>query len=408
MTGRVKIYNVGFIIFTIGSALTSLSLTPNEVIMFRAVQGLGASMLFTNSAALIADSTPAKELGLHLGINNLAYRFGAMAGLTLSGVILAFVDWRALFYINVPIGIFGTIWAYKRLKEVAEPERGTPFDWVGFATFTTSITSFLLALTYAAYGFGEADLVAVLSLVATGTLIAFVQYEKGRKFPLLDLDLLKIREFTGAVTAQLLNAITWGSMLLLLSLFLQLVHNQTPLQAGLELLPYEFAFLAVGPLSGRLSDTYGARAFTSVGLAVMSVALALMATMGPATPYLTVVYYEVLMGVGIGLFSSPNMSSVMGSVPSNRRGIASAFRAVFFNVGFTISLNLSMLIMASTIPYPVVSSIIASANPAAISTVDKGLFSLALGHAFIVMAIVNAVAIIPSIMRGKRTVSRVP
>jgi MFS family permease len=160
-------------------------------------------------------------------------------------------------------------------------------------------------------------------------------------------------------------------------------------------------------LSGRLSDTYGARGFTSAGLAVMCLALVLMATMGPATPYLTIVYYEVLMGAGIGLFSSPNMSSVMGSVPPNRRGIASAFRAVFFNVGFTISLNLTMLVMAGTIPYPVVSSIIASANPATISAVDKSLFTLALSHTFIVMAVVNAAAILPSIMRGRRMVTTV-
>ena len=407
MMGRIKVYNVGFIIFTIGSALTSLSLTPDEVIMFRAVQGLGASMLFTNSAALIADSTPAKELGLHLGINNLAFRFGAMAGLTLSGLILAVLDWRALFYINVPIGIFGTIWAYKRLKEVAQLEKGAPFDWVGFVTFTTCITSFLLALTYAAYGFGETDIVVVLSIIAAATLTTFIRYEQKRKFPLLDLDLLKIREFTGGVMAQMLNAITWGSMLLLVSLFLQLVQNQTPLQAGLELLPYELAFLAVGPLSGNLSDRYGPRVFATGGLIVMSGALVLMATMGPSTPYLTILIYELIMGVGIGLFASPNMSSVMGAVPPNRRGIASAFRALFFNIGFTISLNLSMLIMAATIPYPVVSTIIACANPATISTVDKGLFSLALSHTFSVMAVLNAVAILPSIMRGKRIVTTV-
>ena len=408
MWGRIKVYNLGFIIFTIGSALTSLSLNPIEVIAFRGIQGLGASMLFTNSAALIVDSTPAKELGLHLGINSLAFRIGAMSGLTLSGLILAFLDWRALFYINVPIGIFGTIWAYKRLKEVAQLEKGVPFDWLGFVTFTSFITSFLLMLTYAAYGLAETDLVIALGLIAAGTLIVFVRYERKRKFPLLDLDLLRIREFTGGVMAQMLNAITWGSMLLLLSLFLQLVQNQTPLQAGLELLPYEFAFLAVGPLSGTLSDRYGPRSFATTGLVVMSLALVLMATMGPKTPYLTIVYYEIIMGVGIGLFASPNMSSVMGAVPSNRRGIASAFRALFFNVGFTISLNLSMLIMAATIPYPVVSAIIASSNPAGISAVDKDLFTLALSHTFVVMAIVNTVAIIPSIMRGKRTVTPVP
>jgi EmrB/QacA subfamily drug resistance transporter len=402
MVGRVRVYNIGFAVFTLGSALTSLATGPEMVIVFRGVQGLGSAMLFTNSIALIADSTPSGELGLSLGINQLAFRFGAMAGLTISGIILAVLDWRALFYINVPIGIFGTVWAHRRLKETAQVERGAPFDWIGFITFTTFIASFLFSLTYAAYGFAEEGTVLLLGAIAVVSLIVFVSYERRYKYPLLDLKLLRIREFTGGVLAQLLNAIAWGAVILLLSLYFQLVQGLSPFDAGIRILPFEMAFLLFGPLSGRFSDKYGPMPFATTGLGVMSVSLLLLATTTPTSSYTELAAYMALMGAGIGLFSSPNISSIMGSVPPQRRGIASAFRATFFNVGFTVSLNLAILIMATIIPYTVVSSLISSVNPVGISVLDRDLFSAALDRTYLWMAALNTLAIFPSLLRGKR------
>src|SRR2546421_7705441 len=156
IVGRVKLYTSGFAVFTIGSALTSLAISPAQVIAFRAIQGLGSAILFTNSAAMIVDATPPNELGLSLGINQIAFRMGSMAGLTVSGIILSVLDWRALFYVNVPIGIFGTAWAHFRLREMAKLERGAPIDWGGFLAFTVFILSLLLALTVAAYRVSEA------------------------------------------------------------------------------------------------------------------------------------------------------------------------------------------------------------------------------------------------------------
>lgn len=161
--GRVKLYTSGFAVFTVGSALTSLAVNPAEVIAFRAVQGLGAAILFSNSAAIIVDATPAAELGLSLGINQVAFRMGSMAGLTASGIILSFLDWRALFYVNVPIGIFGTAWSHFRLRDMAKVERGAPIDWGGFAAFSVFILSLLLGLTIAAYG--VAEMTTVLGLL---------------------------------------------------------------------------------------------------------------------------------------------------------------------------------------------------------------------------------------------------
>src|SRR5207245_1976269 len=314
IVGRVKLYTSGFAVFTVGSLLTSLALDSAQVIAFRAIQGLGSAILFTNSAAMIVDATPSQELGLSLGINQVAFRMGSMAGLTLSGIILSFLDWRALFYVNVPIGIFGTAWARFRLREIGKLERGAPIDWGGFAAFTVFIMSLLLALTLAAYGVA-----------------------------------------------------------------------------------------AAGPLSGRLSDKYGHLPFTTSGLAVISLSLFLFSTTDESTPYSHLVGFMLLFGAGLGFFASPNISSIMGSVPPERRGIASGFRATFFNVGYTISLNLAILITTFTVPYALVTRIIASGNTAGISDAERMLFAQGIKSTYLWLAGINTLAILPSLLRGRRS-----
>jgi MFS family permease len=357
-------------------------------------------MLFINSVAMIVDATPRKDLGLSLGVNQIAFRFGAMAGLTLSGLILSFFDWRALFYVNIPIGLFGTFWAHHRLKEVAKVEKKSPVDWLGFASFSISITSFLLALTYDAYGLSEQVVVYALLTISAVTLATFILYERRQAYPLLDMSLLRIQEFTGGVIAQLLNAIAWGAFLLLLSLYYQLVLGMSPLASGIAILPFDAAFLVVGPLSGRLSDRFGHLPFTTSGLALGSFALYLFSTMTTATPVSTVIIHQMLVGAGMGLFVSPNISSIMGSVPENRRGIASAFRATFFQVGYVISLNAAVLIMTFVVPYQTITQVISAVNPISITSSDKLLFMKGLSTTYFWLAIVNVAAILPSVLRG--------
>ena len=398
--GRVKLYTSGFAVFTIGSALTSLAANPAQVIAFRAVQGLGAAILFSNSAAIIVDATPADELGLSLGINQVAFRLGSMAGLTVSGIILSFLDWRALFYVNVPIGIFGTAWAHFRLTDMAKLERGAPIDWGGFVTFSFFIFFLLLALTLAAYGVGETTTVLGLLVPSGLALGLFVFLERRHPHPLLDLKLLRIREFTGGIVAQLLNAVAFGAVLLLLSLYFQLVLNKSPLEAGLLILPTDIATLAAGPLSGRLSDRYGHLPFTTTGLGVISLALLLFSTTDAFTPYPVLVVDMMLLGTGLGLFASPNISSIMGSVPPERRGIASSFRATFFNVGYTISLNLAILIMTFTVPYAIVTRILSSSS-VGITPADRLLFEQGIKTTYLWLAGINTVAILPSLLRGR-------
>ncbi len=400
IVGRVRIYTLGFAIFTIGSALTSIAQNPAQFILWRGLQGLGVAMMFTNSVAMIVDATPREELGLSLGVNQIAFRFGAMAGLTISGLILSFFDWRALFYVNIPIGIFGTFWSHHRLKEIAKLDEKTQVDWLGFVSFSISITSFLLALTYDAYGLAERSTVYVLLALSVITLATFIVHERRQRHPLLDLGLLKIREFTGGVIAQLLNAIAWGAFLLLLSLYFQLVLKMSPLDAGIRIIPFDISFLTFGPLSGKFSDKFGHLPFTTSGLTLSSVALFLFSTVTIATPLSLVYAYMVILGAGMGLFISPNMSSIMSSVPEKRRGIASAFRSTFFQVGFVISLNLAVLIMTSVIPFQTITEVISAINPIAISESDRLLFLKGLSHTYFWLAIINLVAIAPSVLRG--------
>ncbi len=403
VVGRVKMYTSGFLIFTVGSLLTSLAIDPTQAILFRFVQGLGSAILFTNSAAMIVDATPDNELGYFLGINQVAFRMGAMAGLTLSGIILTIlVDWRALFYINVPIGIFGTLWGHAKLKEIAKLERGAPIDWPGFIAFTVFISSLLLALTLAAYGISERTVVLVLSALSGISLVAFAVLERRSRSPLLDLRLLRIREFSGGVLAQLLNAVAFGAVLLLLSLYFQLVRGMSALSAGLIIIPLDITTIVLGPLSGKLSDRYGHLPFTTGGLALVSLSLFLFATADMNTPLSLLIVYMALFGSGLGIFASPNMSSIMGAVPAERRGIASAFRATFFNMGFVISLNLAILIMTFTIPYGLVSQIISAGAASGITDAEKVLFTESLKSAYLWLAVLNTLAIVPSMLRGRR------
>ena len=402
MFGKVRIYAAGFTVFTIGSLLTAFSGSPDAFIAARMAQGLGSAALFANSAAIITDAFETRELGTALGINGIAFRAGGMAGLTLSGVILAFLAWPYLFYINVPIGIFGTLWALRRLKDTNKPKRAPPMDWPGFAAFTVFITSLLLALTYAAYGIGVFWFAVALSVVSVASLGLFIHLERRREHPLLDFGLLGIREFTGGIITLLLNSVAWGSFMLIISLYFQLVQGYSPFQAGVAILPFDVAFLALGPVSGRLSDRYGQRPFTTAGLVVISLALLLSGTVGISTPYTTIALYLVIGGAGLGLFASPNMSSVMGSVPAERRAVASALRATFFNIGYTLSVNLVILVMTFDLPFSTITQIISSSTPKALTVSERTAFAVAINHVFLVMAVINAVAIVPNLLRGSR------
>jgi MFS family permease len=358
-------------------------------------------MLITNSEAILTDATTKNELGLSLGINQIAFRLGSILGLTLSGVILSVADWRFLFYINVPIGLFGTLWAHIRLREIAKLEKTKRIDWPGFLTFTFGITALLLGIAFSTYG-GRSFIEAVfLYGVGTILIVSFVFLELHDRSPILDLSLFKIKEYAFGNLALVLNAIAWGAMTLIISFYLQRVKGYSAFAAGVSLLPLEATYIIAGPISGKLSDKLGVRGFSTMGLSVGSVALGMLSLVNESTDYTYIAISLMIMGIGMGMFVSPNISSIMGSLPPQRRGIGSAFRATIFNVGLTSSLGLAILVMTFAIPYSTLSTVIALGSGG--NNLDKVQFISGLDKAFLVMAAVNAVAILPSLSRGKRT-----
>jgi EmrB/QacA subfamily drug resistance transporter len=400
VVGRVKIYNVGFAVFTVGSFLASISQSAAQLICSRMVQGTGAAMLITNSAAILTDATPSNELGTILGINQIAFRVGSVAGLTLSGVIIAMWGWRALFYLNIPIGIFGTLWAHLRLKEISTKDVQKKMDWLGFAVFTSGLTLVLLAITLLSYGIAEALPGFVMLVVGAALLLFFIRIEIESDAPLLDLRLFKIREFAAGNIAQLLNALSWFGIVLMLSFYMQIVFDFSALQTGVCLLPLEVAFVLFGPISGKLSDKYGTRLFSTLGLSISSAGFFWLTQVSISSSYLEIAIPLILLGVGNGMFVAPNISSIMSSVPSHRRGVASGFRTTMFNIGGTASAGLAILLITTGIPYAEFSGLLRSMNPSALGRVPEQEFINGFRIAAFVFAVINTGAIIPSFLRG--------
>jgi EmrB/QacA subfamily drug resistance transporter len=405
--GRVKIYNLGFVIFTVGSGLCVFTQTGEQLIICRIIQGVGGAMLIANSAALITDATASGELGFALGVNQIAFTLGAVLGLTVGGVLIDTTGWRAIFTLNVPIGIFGTLWAHFRLREIAQTERHSSFDYLGLCLFTTSLTSLLLAIslvTMASISDIEAAMIYLISLV---TFALFVYLEPRRSEPLLDMKLFKVRLFSAGNVSQLFYSLGFGSLSLIIILYFQLIRGYDALTAGLLFLPLDVAFVTIGPISGRLSDRYGTRWLATLGMGVGTigyVALAFLLT--AATPLEQIEIILVIIGLGLGLFSSPNISSVMGSVPPKRRGVASAVRATIFNTGNVVSIGLVAYIITTAIPYQVVSGII-TGGYTTLTPSDSIGFVAGIGRAFIVAAVITLAGMFAASLRGPETKTHV-
>jgi len=403
--GRVKIYNYGFIVFTVGSGLAALSFTSLELIGSRMVQGVGAAMIVTNAAAILTDATPRNELGKILGMSSVAFRLGSITGLTLSGVILSITDWRALFYINIPIGIFGTVWAHYRLKEISTRDTYRSMDWIGFFAFSGGLGLLLLSMTYLSFGLAEYELGLEMLAVGIGLLLLFIWYElRGPKSaqPILDMKLFKIKEFAGGSLAMMFNAIAWSGILIMVSFYLQVIVGDTPLRTGISLLALDATFIIAAPISGRLSDKYGSRAFVITGLSISSVAFFLFIFINATTDISTVLLALALLGLGTGMWVSPNISSIMGSVPANRRGIASGFRITLSNVGDTLSFGLAILLMTLVIPYGTLNTLIQSYSIQGSILVGKQEFITGFQLVAFVLASINTVAIIPASLAKRR------
>lgn len=431
--GRVRLYNAGFAVFSLGSIL--LSITPShgvagewELIIFRFLQGIGGAFLFANSGAIITDAFPATERGFALGLNQLAGIGGAVIGIVVGGLMAA-INWRAVFLINVPFGIAGTIWAYVALRETSQRRPQLRMDWIGNLTFGLGLLGVLLGLTYSIqpyhrYATGWHSPFVMTTLIGgVALLIAFVIVEHYTEDPMFHLDLFRNQAFTAGNVASLLAAVARGGLSFMLIIWLQGIwlplHGvsfaNTPLQAGIDTLPQMVGFLFAGPVSGRLSDRFGARWFGFFGMIVAAIGFFLLKGLPADFHYWTFAFYIFLIGVGMGLFASPNSAAIMNSVPAKFRGVASGMRATFMNAGQMLSMGVFFTIvitaLTSRLPKAMLKGLLALHMPKLIALKLSGLppiaalFAALLGYNPMKKLLGSAITILPPASRV-RLVSR--
>ncbi len=400
--GRVRLYNMGFAVFTIGSLLSGLSQTAEELLVFRLVQGVGAALLFVNSVAIVTDVFAGGELGKGIGINQVAINAGTITGYTLSGILIQLFTWRSIFLVNVPIGVFGTYWSHKRLKEISQPSRGEKFDLVGAISFSSSITLLLLGLTI-----GSVTDPLNLVLVASSAIlmVLFVLDERRTRFPVLELSLFRIRLFTAGNISNLLSGLAFAGLAFIMTLYFQLVRGYDPLHAGIFLIPLDTTLIFIGPISGSLSDKRGARGLSTIGLVIAAAGFFYLSGFTTTTSYSQIALGLVLVGFGIGLFRSPNASSVMGSVPGAKRGIASGVRATMINTSIVSSIPLVLAVMTLDVPYKALINMIGNVNTVSSGQIASGYlapFLAGLQHALVLFSVLILVSAIFSFLRGSR------
>lgn len=358
MFGRVRMYNLGFLIFTIGSILLFfVAGTGNtaalEIIFFRIVQGVGGAMLLANSAAILTDAFPASERGFALGVNQIAFITGTFIGLLLGGV-LAGLDWRLVFFVSVPFGILGTAWAYALLKEKGEIRAGQTLDIVGNVLLAGGLTLLLVAITYGIVPYGTSNMGWGNPLVIAGILLgllmlaAFMWYEPRVKEPLFNMELFKIHEFFTGNLAGFLFSLARGGLQFILIIWLQGIwlplHGyafaDTPIWSAIYMIPLTLAFLVSGPVCGYLSDRHGPRPFTAIGMLLLAAGFFGLMVLPANFAYCQFALVLCVMGIGTGMFAAPNTSAIMGSVPAHQRGVASGMRATFQNAASALSISL--------------------------------------------------------------------
>jgi MFS family permease len=389
MFGRVRMYNLGFLVFTVGSILLSVVFFTGPgaalaLIFFRLIQGVGGAMLFANATAILTDAFPENERGMALGINAVAAISGSFLGLVIGG-LLSTADWHIIFLVSVPVGLFGTMWAYVKLREIGIVRRAR-IDWAGNITFAVGLISVLVGITYGIQPYGNNTMgwtnptVLAELLGGVALLAAFVVIELRVADPMFRIDLFRIRGFTFGTVAALLSAIGRGGLMFMVIIWLQGIwlplhgysFEETPFWAAIFMLPLTGGFLVGGPVSGYLSDRFGQRLFSTAGMLLAALSFALL-TLLPAdfsyAPFALLLFFN---GLAMGMFVSPNTAGVMNAVPAHQRGVAAGMLSTFQNSGMTLSIGVFFSLMiaglSSTLPGTLFGGLTAHGVPARVAT----------------------------------------
>ncbi len=390
--GRKKLFIWGFIIFTIGSLLCSFAISGWELVAFRFVQSIGGALIVANSTPIVADAFPKEELGKAMGINGMIISVAAVFGPIIGGVLIYMnIGWQSIFYINIPIGIIGTIWSIIQLKELDVLPQGQKFDWFGTITFTIGLLSLLIALSFG----GHYALEMYISSVIFIGLFIFI--ENKVKYPMLDLRLFKSRLLAFAYSTNLLNGIARGAVTFLLVIYFEEIKGMSAVASGLMLIPFAISMVIMSPISGYLSDRYGGRELSSIGLLISALGLLGLVFIRATTPNYLLAIWMFVSGLGSGMFFSPNTSAIMGAVPTDRKGIAAGVRTMMNNAGSVISMALAMAIFSSVTKNNF-QNVFLGVNVG--NGISSDQFITGLRIAFIVSFIISIIAAMISYFRG--------
>jgi EmrB/QacA subfamily drug resistance transporter len=400
--GRVKTYTAGFALFTVASVACALAPSALLLVAARLVQGVGGAFLMANSAALVTDAFPRRELGRALGINAMVVGAGLIIGPILGGWLTTF-GWQTVFWFNLPIGLVGTVAAATLLVEQGRRSGRAGFDIAGSAIYLVGLTGLVTALAFGGiYGWTTSWVLAGLAAFVVAA-PAFLWVESHREAPLLDLGLFRNRLFALGNLTGLLNGIARTGVLFLLVFYFQGARGYDPVTAGLALAPLAVGLLVLSPISGALADRIGSRGLATAGMLITAVGLLGLCTIGVDTPYWQLAVWQLIIGAGSGLFISPNTSAVMGVVPAEKRGMASGARMMLTQTGFVISIALSIGLVSSVMD-PSVLLAIFSGTQIGSGSIDMGPFIGALHIAFGVGVVASLLGAVVSASRGGKQV----
>jgi EmrB/QacA subfamily drug resistance transporter len=346
--GRKQAYVAGFVAFAVASLGAGFSANGTELIVWRIVQGIGGAFLFANSSALVTDAFPREQLGLAMGTNAMVAAVGLVIGPVLGGALVA-ISWHWVFWFNVPFALAGSLWAWLVLRDLATPDRVRGYDVPGVLTFVAGLAGMVYGLSRAGLsGWGDP---LTLGGIAVGAVLlpVFVLIEHHHRAPMLDLSIFRNRLFAAATGAAFINGLSRFALLFLFVFYFQGVQGDDPIKAGIELAPMAIGMLIAAPLAGVWADRFGSRALAAWGMVVSALALAGMTTLGVHTAYGWAALWLFVVGVGSGMFNSPNTAAMMGTVPTYRRGIAAGARTMLQNTGAVISIAFVLAIVTSSV-----------------------------------------------------------
>lgn len=404
MYGRVRMYNLGFVIFTVGSLLCGLALNDLEIIAFRVLQGLGGAFIFANSGAIIADTFPPAERGRAYGYSGVGFSAGAVLGILVGGAFVTFLTWRYIFFINVPIGTVAALVGYMKLHDRAERVKRR-LDPAGIVLLMAGIFLILYSMTdMAGGGLTERPLLELLA--GLGIVMAFIYWETKTDSPLLDLSMMKQRVLFASMFAAFFQAIANFAVLFLIIMYLQGPRGLSPWNASLLLVPAYILSSFVAPVAGRMSDRVGARVVASLGLFLQAAGIFIYSTLGQTTPLEYVLLGAVVNGVGSSMFFPANNSAVMASAPQGAYGITSGLLRTLSNIGMVVSFAVALLIASLSIPRQLAFEIFLGVT--AIQGRLAAAFIQGIHVALLASVSLIGVAIALSILRGREARTQIP